>query len=163
MMKTLITAFLVLCGSVFSSPEQIHWMDYDQAIAHAREDSLFVLVEVYAEWCGPCHEMAKTTFVDSAVIRSWNESFAAVTLNVESDQVISCNNWPRPVSACVLENWKLEGVPSFVLIGPSGNYILSVSQALDAGQMLQLLQDLRDNRITLLASDRKGKDVPHDP
>ena len=155
--------FMVFLGTTFAAKPAIKWMDYNTALERARKDTTFVLVEVYTDWCMPCKIMAKTTFLDTAVIRSWNESFLAVKLNAESDQLINCNNWPRPVSSCVMEDWGVEGVPSFVLIGPSGQIALKISQAHDAEVLLVLLQDFRDNRAQLLARDRAAKEAPLDP
>ena len=148
-------ALLLLVASVFAASPEVHWMDYSTAVQRAKKDSLFVLVEVYADWCVPCKEMNATTFKDSAVVNLLNTRFFPTRLNAESDSLIPCNNWPRTTSDCVMKNWRLEGVPSFVLIGPSGNVVTTLTDALEASQMQQILQQFLDARSILLETDRK--------
>lgn len=152
---------LLLAISAFCADPLVNWMPYAKAVEQAKKDSMFVFVDVYADWCVPCKVMDKTTFRDSAVVAKLNRYFYASKLNAESDTLIECNNWPRPVTNCVMENWKLVGVPSLVLIGPSGNHVLSVTQALDPEQMILLLNDFIENRKILLESDRKAKESSH--
>lgn len=148
----------LLCAGLHAAEPTVNWLSYNAALEKAKKDSLFVFVDVYADWCVPCKVMDKTTFQDSAVVATLNRHFYATKLNAESDSLIQCNNWPRIVSDCVVENWKLVGVPSLVLIGPSGNLLLSITQALDPQQFRMLLQDFLDNRAILLESDRKSQD-----
>jgi len=150
-----ILALLMLISSGFAATPEVKWMDFQTAVERAKKDSLFVLVEVYADWCMPCKEMNATTFKDSAVVQMLNTRFFPVRLNAESTALIPCDNWPRTVSNCVMQNWRLQGVPSFVLIGPSGNLITSITDALDALQMQQVLQEFIDGRSILLETDRK--------
>lgn len=152
---------LFFAVAAYAAEPEVHWMPYSKAVEQSRRDSLFVVVDVYADWCLPCKVMDKTTFRDSAVVAMMSRYFYSTRLNAESDSLVECNNWPRAVSACVTENWKLTGVPSLVLIGPSGNHVLSITQALDPTQMKMLLQDFIDNRKILLESDRKALEGDH--
>lgn len=133
---------------------QVQWKSFDTAIQLAQKDSQFVFVDLYADWCLPCRIMEKTTFKDSTVIQLLNEHFHPVKLNAESEDIIQCNHWPRPIRSCVVENWKLQGIPSVVLVGPSGNYLLSVTQGLNPEQMQLLLRDFLKDRALLLESDK---------
>ena len=43
-------------------------------------------------------------------------------------------------SRCFFDVWKLNGVPSFVLIAPKGLSILTLTQSLESSEMRLLLQ-----------------------
>jgi thiol:disulfide interchange protein len=161
-MKPLFS-LLCLAFALQAATPTVKWMDFGKALAVSKKDSLFVLVEVYADWCVPCKMMDATTFRDTSVTRILNRYFLPTRLNADSTNLIECNNWPRPTANCIQENWNLTGVPSFVLIGPSGNYLTSITNTLDADQMTQILTHFMDNRNLLLESDRNPKeetDVP---
>ena len=70
------------------SAETIQWLSFEQL-----NDSLWVkpkkvFVNFYADWCLYCKEMDRTTFQDSAVIKSLKENYYAVKMNVESKETI---------------------------------------------------------------------------
>lgn len=158
-MKKGALLLVLLCGLVYSAKPKVNWLSYSRALELGKRDSMFVLVDVYADWCMPCRIMDSTTFQDSAVVALMNRYFYATKLNAESDSLIQCNRWPRTISSCVLENWELEGVPSFVLIGPSGSHILSLTQALEPDQMILLLEKFLANRKILLESEPQPKEI----
>ncbi|NLB62584.1 MAG: DUF255 domain-containing protein [Fibrobacter sp.] len=153
MNKIVFTIILTALSITQAAIPQVHWQEYSQALETAKKHEMIVFVNIYAEWCVPCKVMDKTTYRDSAVVHILNTYFLPVKINAESEDIISCNNWPRPTDKCVKENWKLKGVPTIALIGPAGNYILSISQALTPEQMKLILQDFQNNRKTLLQSE----------
>ena len=174
MIRSLSFLLLLLCVQGFAGRKpakpapskplpQVEWLAYGKALEQAHRDSMFMLVDVYAKWCVPCKEMDATTYHDSAVVSVMNRNFLPVRLDAESDSLIQCNNWPRKVSECVTENWKLNGVPALVLIGPSGNYILSISQGIEPEPMRGLLHDFLDQRKSLLENDREPLDSADEP
>lgn len=90
------SAFLLLLFFLFggnfteaqTSAEKIKWISFSQL-----NDSLLikkkkVFVNFHADWCLYCKEMERTTFQNPEVIKTLNEEYYAVKMNVESKEII---------------------------------------------------------------------------
>ena len=90
------SAFLLLLFFLFggnfadaqTSAEKINWISFSQL-----NDSLLikpkkVFVNFHADWCLYCKEMERTTFQNPEVIKTLNEEYYAVKMNVESKEII---------------------------------------------------------------------------
>ncbi|MCK9182897.1 MAG: thioredoxin family protein [Fibrobacteraceae bacterium] len=136
--------FLMFIGSSFALSqkpiaETVRWEKYTEALSAAQKDHKLVFVDLYATWCIPCQVMAANTFTDKAVVNLLNSRFHPVRLDVDSPEIIDCDGKKNTPERCFFDVWELDGVPSYVLIAPKGTSILTLTQALDAGQMRILL------------------------
>jgi thiol:disulfide interchange protein len=148
----LLYALIVWSTCAYAQPKT-QWMDLPTAMAKAKTNKQFVLLKLWADWCGPCHIMEKYTFGDPEIIQLVNTHFYPVKLNVESSEQIMCNNWPKPVQECAMRVWGLQGVPAIVILGPDGNNILQVVQYMDVPVMKEFLENLIANKPLLLQAD----------
>ena len=70
------------------SAETIQWLSFEQLNDSLSVKPKKVFVNFYADWCLYCKEMDRTTFQDLAVIKTLNENYYAVKMNVESKETI---------------------------------------------------------------------------
>ena len=68
--------------------QTITWMTFEEAMAAVKIEKRKVLVSVYADWCGWCKQMDKTTFQDPTIIKYINEKYYPVKLNAEQKEDI---------------------------------------------------------------------------
>jgi thioredoxin 1 len=71
----------------FPAHSEVQWVPYELAFTKARAENKLVYVDVYAEWCGPCKLMDRTTFVNDTIIAMLRENYIATRVNVDDETV----------------------------------------------------------------------------
>lgn len=61
-------------------------MTLQKAIKQAQATGKLIFIDVHTSWCGPCKEMAKTTFTDSEVGNVFNQRFINLKIDAEQDE-----------------------------------------------------------------------------
>ena len=90
-----IAALLPFCG--VSAQEQtqaetgLSFLEgtYAEALKAAKDAGRILFIDCYTQFCGPCKQMAKTTFKDAEVAEFFNESFINLTLDIETPDGIA--------------------------------------------------------------------------
>ena len=141
--SVLIISLLMYLG--FTSPvlcandSPIRWESYSEALKTAEKDHKLIFVDIYADWCVPCRIMESNAFADKNAAKILNTRFHPVKLNVDSKDSILCDHKKNTPERCFFDVWELNGVPSFVVIAPSGLTVLTLTQTLEADDLRLLL------------------------
>ena len=86
--------FVLLCLVTFSTSgicragdsEQIEWRtDIEQALADSKSTGKPILMQFTAKWCGFCHKMFRTTFIDPEVVRLVNSNMIPVKVDADRE------------------------------------------------------------------------------
>ncbi|MEK6565556.1 MAG: cytochrome c biogenesis protein CcdA, partial [Bacteroidota bacterium] len=97
--------------------ESISWEPYsEKKLEIARENSQPVIMDFYADWCIPCLELDRNTFVDREVIRTTKE-FLRVKVDL--------TRFDSPESESLRKKYNIAGVPTIVFLRPDGTEELS--------------------------------------
>ena len=73
-----------------SAHREIGWREWStEAFDEATKSDKLVLLDLFAPWCHWCHVMDKTTYSDSDIIRTINEKFVPVRVDIDRRPDIS--------------------------------------------------------------------------
>lgn len=97
-----------------------------EAKALAKESGKMIFVDAYADWCGPCKRMMKTSFADEEVAEYLNGQFINVKANVEDEK-----------GEDFVNNYQIQAMPTLLILDSEGNLKQKSVGYLDAKAVLK--------------------------
>jgi thiol:disulfide interchange protein DsbD len=117
--------------------EGISWERFSQArLEQVAREGKYAMVDFYADWCIPCHEMDKTTFQDGRIIAALSK-IVCLKADMTNNSSPEVKQW--------IAQWKVVGVPTTLFIDKSGaekENLRSVGYT-SADDMLEKLKSLQ--------------------
>lgn len=83
MKKIFAICFAVISSFAFS---QVKWMTIDQALEAQKTHPKKILIDFYADWCGPCKTMEKYTYNHPIISEMLNNNYYPVKFNAEQKE-----------------------------------------------------------------------------
>jgi thioredoxin-like negative regulator of GroEL len=112
------------------SPPTIKWeKSFETALRKARKDRKPVFVDFWAEWCGWCHRLDRTTYADPWVVRR-AQDFVAVKVNTEGSRK----------DLDVALRYQVTSLPTIVFLSPEGRQVYRLNGFQGPGQFPRTLE-----------------------
>lgn len=105
-------------GTQVARQEKVVGIDFEQmnlteAKAKAKESGKYIFIDAYTTWCGPCKQMAATTFKDEEVAKYFNDRFINIKIEMEKD----------PDGVDVARKYNVRAYPTLIIIDHTGKLI----------------------------------------
>jgi thioredoxin 1 len=96
-----------------SSGIKFEHMTLEKALDKAKSSGKLIFVDVHTTWCGPCKEMARTTFQSDKVGKVFNKKFINLKIDAENDVD----------GASVSRSYSVNAYPTLLFINAEGKLV----------------------------------------
>jgi thiol:disulfide interchange protein len=116
------------------APQRVSWVSFNEGMQRAKLDGRPVLLTFYADWCGYCKKMDRTTWKASTVLREMQQVIA-VRINAEQESPIDGVS-----GAQLAELFGVRGYPVQLLVDADGKTLARQDGYQNAGALVDWLR-----------------------
>ena len=148
-----LTLAVLLMGAGHPPPPGVRWeQKFEEALKKARAQNKPIMVDFWAEWCGWCHHLDQTTYVDPEVVRL-SADFIPVKVNTEGGSR----------EAEIALRYNVSSLPTIAFLSPSGRLISRLNGFQGPGQFPFTMEAARASAARVMAWEQALDKDPKDP
>ncbi len=126
LMLALVFALLIPapgCEKRGKAGPAFHAISYPEAIAKANREKKVVFIEFFADWCGPCRQLERTTLAEGRVREFLATRTVAIRVNIDHNPELA-------------QRFRVSSIPCMVFVDGQGNEIDRIQGLVSAGPFL---------------------------
>ncbi len=116
------------------------WQSFETALNQAEATDRYVLVHVYAPWCGWCLKMEKEVYPDPRVRSYVSSHFVRTRLNYHDTDATYTYGGRTLNAPALAHEFNVDRVPAVVILNPEGEYLLHLPGFRQAERLLSVLR-----------------------
>jgi thioredoxin-related protein len=137
-------ALISLTQCVIAQDSVRYYKSWEKALKAAKKTNKLIFLDAYTAWCAPCKRMEATTFKNAEVIKTLNEKFIPIKLNMERGEGIA-----------LAKNYRIGGYPTLLFIDAEGKMLHSEAGFKNDSSFLAMSQTALNPSERLAGLDEK--------
>jgi thioredoxin-like negative regulator of GroEL len=146
-----IVAWLSLCGARTFAIGIAWEPGFDTAQRKSRVTDKPLMVDFWAEWCGWCHELDRTTYMDREVVKIAG-GFVAVKVDTEGGRT----------EMAVAVRYRVDSLPTILFLTPQGRVIVRLNGFQRPAQFARVLTRVLEISSEVIGWERAVDSRPED-
>lgn len=134
-MRSAIVAILAAACAAAAAPPVFTDQSFEQAKSAAKEQQKLLLVDATADWCPPCKEMDRTTWVDERVEKWLGEQAIAIQVDVDAEPEVA-------------RELRIRAMPTVIVFKDGAEFDRVVGYR-SADELLAWLEDVKAGRTSV--------------
>ncbi len=133
-----------------SKPHTRHGVDFftgtwEEAVEKARSSGKHIYIDAYTKWCGPCKEMERDVYTESAVADYMNRHFVCMKLDAEEGEGLR-----------MAMKYRVRVFPTHLIFNSDGDLRFRATSGMPAERFLDLLKSgmKPENQVSLKGISR---------
>jgi thiol:disulfide interchange protein len=107
-------------------------MSISKAMGQAKKSGKIIFIDVHTSWCGPCKEMARTTFQDGEVAKAFNDKFINLKIDAEQDED----------GPAIAKKYAVNAYPTLLWVNSEGKLVKKVVGKQSKDKLLSLIEKM---------------------
>ena len=141
---------------LYCAPKQLpaqdskkEWLPFDKAVAKAADTQSWLVVDVWAPWCGWCLKMQKETY--PALPDELVDKFVLTKLNYDKTDKGFTFRGVRVSALELIRKFNVESVPAVIFLSKDAEYQFHISGFIDSDSLENILNEVS------IKTDRTGQ------
>lgn len=106
-----------------------------ETLAKAKTENKLIFLDCFTVWCGPCKQMAATTFKDPLVAEYFNENFVNAKVDMEKGEGIGLRS-----------QYEIKAYPTLLFIDGYGNVEHRIVGSMKADELMREANRIKDGK-----------------
>ena len=134
--------FNILFSTLVAEPESdlgsINWVPISEVENLIDKNPRKVFIDIYADWCGWCKVMDRSTFKDTDVVSYLTENYYSVRIDADSEAIITFQG-EKLTERAFVRSLGIQGLPTSILMNETLKKVKPMTGYQEAPEFLRAI------------------------